>query len=71
MSAHFYCQNLTGEADFSIDVWSKAFTDCVKAGLSEAEMSAIIDPPPACEKQCADCLKIVADTRAKNTKSPG
>ena len=60
---HFYCQNLVGDVNFSIDEWNKAFEE-VK-DKSEEIRRLVLDSPPACEKQCFDCIAIVGERRAK------
>lgn len=60
---HFYCQNVVGDANFSIDEWNKAYED-VK-NKSEEIQRLVLDPPPPCEKQCFDCIAIVGERRNK------
>ena len=60
---HFYCQNLCGDEDFSIEEWNKAY-DEVK-DKSEEIQRMVLDPPKACNKQCFNCLAIVGATRKK------
>ena len=58
----FYCKVKCGDPDFSIDEWNKAFIECCNMGVSEKEMSYILDGEP-CEEQCFDCLATVGDTQ--------
>ena len=66
VKCHFYCQNLVGDVNFCIDAWNKAY-DEVK-DKSEEIQRMVLDPPPACEKQCFECLAIVGERR-KETKA--
>jgi hypothetical protein len=60
---HFYCQNLVGDVNFSIDEWNKAYQD-VK-DKSEEIQRLVLDPPPACREQCFDCAANVGARRKK------
>lgn len=55
----FYCQNVVGDANFSIDEWNKQFELCMELGI---EMPRDLSP---CKKQCFDCLAIVGERRRK------
>lgn len=65
---NFYCQNICGSEDFSIDEWNKTFLALEKTNLSEKEKDYILDPPQ-CKEQCFDCLAIVGKQRLKTQKS--
>lgn len=68
-SVHFYCQNLTGDVNFSIEEWNKAF-DEVKDMSSEIQRLVLGDPP-ACEEQCFACMAIVGEQRKKTAHLTG
>ena len=67
MENNFYCQKVCGDTEFSIDEWNKAFGMCVNMGLSEYEMSKIMEGEP-CKSQCVDCACIVGRRRIKTQK---
>jgi len=67
--SHFYCQNICGDDNFSIDEWNKAF-DEVK-DKSEEIQRLVLDPPPPCNEQCFDCIAIVGEQRKKTQKLLG
>lgn len=67
--AHFYCQNLCGDVNFSIDEWNKAY-DEVK-NMSEEVQRLVLDDPPACKEQCFSCMAIVGEARIKNNELSG
>lgn len=60
----FYCQNVCGDVDFSIDEWNKVY-DEVK-NMSEEIQRLVLDDPPPCKEQCFACMAIVGETRKKN-----
>lgn len=64
MRNNFYCQNICGDVNFSIDEWNKTYME-VK-DMSEEIQRLVLDPPPRCEKQCSACLDIVFNTQIKN-----
>lgn len=64
MHAHFYCQKLVGDANFSIDEWNKQLKICNDLGI---EMPP--EPTEGCKEQCFDCLAIVGERRAKTQKA--
>jgi len=63
-SNSFYCQKKCGDVDFSIDEWNNAFKMCIDMGLSEKEMSKILEGDP-CKTQCDACACIVGEQRIK------
>ena len=63
---HFYCQNVAGDVDFSIEEWNEVYKSV--QGLSKKDQRKILDPRPPCEKQCFACMAIVGEQRLK-TKS--
>lgn len=66
---HFYCQNIVGDADFSIDEWNKVYEE-VK-DLSEDEQNAILFPVlEPCKQQCFSCMAIVGERRLKTKALP-
>jgi hypothetical protein len=62
--AHFYCQRLTGDVDFSIEEWNKQNKLCNDMGI---EMPP---DPPACKDQCFECMAIVGAQRQKTNNLP-
>lgn len=60
----FYCQNLCGDIDFSIDEWNEAFKYCNDNNLSEEETKKILRPG-GCKEQCFACMAIVGERRNK------
>jgi hypothetical protein len=60
MSAHFYCQKLVGDANFSIDEWNKQFKIC-----NDLEIEMPPEPTEGCKEQCFDCMAIVGEQRLK------
>lgn len=62
MRTNFYCQNVVGNAEFSIDEWNEQFRLCNELGI---EMP--LDPDP-CKEQCFNCLAIVGKTNIKTQK---
>lgn len=60
---HFYCQNVVGDTNFSIDEWNKTYEE-VK-DKSEEIQRLVLDPPPPCKEQCFDCVAIVGARRKK------
>lgn len=63
---HFYCQNLCGQIDFSIDEWNEAFDFCEKAGITGVERDKILHPEKfPCATQCLSCITIVGERRLK------
>lgn len=58
---NFYCQNVCGDAEFSIAEWNEQFKICndLNIELPEAE---------PCKKQCFDCMANVGDRRIKTKK---
>ena len=60
---HFYCQNVAGEVNFSIDEWNKAYEE-VK-DKSEEIQRLVLDPQPPCKEQCFDCMAIVGERRKR------
>lgn len=66
---YFYCLNLVGDPDFSIEEWNEVFKSV--QGLPEADKRAILDDPPPCEKQCFKCMAIVGKQRLKTKNLTG
>lgn len=64
--AHFYCQKLTGDANFSIKEWNRVHDEIKDLGLTEKEENDILfgDGEP-CKEQCFDCMAIVGERRSK------
>lgn len=65
MSLHFYCQNICGDEEFSIEEWNEAHQMCIDLNLSEDETKKILDPPDPCKEQCFACMAIVGERRKK------
>lgn len=64
---HFYCQNLTGDINFSIEEWNNTYNNIKETGLSETEENYILfGTGEGCKEQCFNCMAIV-DQRRKNT----
>jgi hypothetical protein len=61
--SQFFCAHLTCE-EFDIKEWNVAYKYCLDNNLSEAETNAILHPP-ACEKQCFNCMAIVGERQLK------
>lgn len=59
----FFCQNVSGDVNFSIDEWNKAY-DEVK-DKSEEIQRLVLDAPPPCNEQCFACMVIVGERRLK------
>jgi hypothetical protein len=66
---HFYCQNLAGDKDFSIEEWNEVYKSV--QNLSESDQRKILDDPPPCEEQCFACMAIVGEQRIKTSKLTG
>ena len=60
---HFYCQNIAGDVDFSIEEWNEVHESV--QGLNEKDQRKILDPQSPCEKQCLACMAIVGERRLK------
>jgi len=60
-TANFYCQNVCGDNDFSIDEWNKQFEICTALDIE-------MPKPEPCTKQCFDCMAIVGATRLKTQR---
>lgn len=60
---NFYCQNVVGDANFSIDEWNKAYEEVKNE--SEEIQRLVLDAPPPCKEQCFACLAIVGERRRK------
>lgn len=65
---HFYCQNLTGDVDFSIDEWNAAYNEL--KDLSESVQKSVLGERPACTEQCPTCAAIVGERRLKTQRLP-
>lgn len=63
---HFYCQNLCGDVNFSIDEWNEAF-DEVK-NMSNEIQNMVLGKQPACKEQCFACISIVGQRRLETKK---
>lgn len=61
---NFYCQQLCGADDFSIDEWNKAFKYCIDNNLSEKQTGEILEGKP-CKNQCFECMATVGSRRMK------
>ena len=59
---NFYCQNVCGDLNFSIDEWNKAYQE-VKD--KSEEIQRLVLDPPVCNKQCFDCMAIVGERRTR------
>ena len=65
----FYCKQVCGDPDFSIDEWNEAFEYCENMGLEGEARDKILSPELSpCETQCEDCMNTVIDTQIKNKK---
>lgn len=62
-SSSFYCQNVCGDENFSIDEWNKAYHE-VKDKSQEIQRM-VLDGPGQCEKQCFECIALVGNRRLK------
>lgn len=59
---NFYCQQLCGFQNFSIEEWNDYNKRCNALGITpEPHRTHII-----CKEQCFDCIAIVGETRLKN-----
>lgn len=66
---HFYCQQLTGDVDFSIDEWNQTYNSIKDAGLTEAEENYILfGSREGCREQCFACMAIVGQRRLATKK---
>jgi hypothetical protein len=63
----FYCQNVSGDVNFSIEEWNKAYHE-VK-DMSEEIQRLVLDDPPPCKEQCFACMAIVGEARKRNNES--
>lgn len=63
----FYCQNVCGSDSFDIEEWNEVQKSLEQTNLPEAEKLKILFPP-ACEKQCFDCMANVGQQRLKTQK---
>lgn len=57
----FYCQNVVGDAEFSIDEWNNQFKICCDLDIEMPE-------PTPCKDQCFDCMGIVGERRLKTKR---
>lgn len=66
---HFYCQNLTGDVNFSIEGWNATYESIKGAGLTEAEENYILfGSGEGCKEQCFACMAIVGERRNATKK---
>ena len=68
----FYCQNLVGDENFSIDEWNRVHNEIKDLGLSEKEENLILfGTGECCKEQCFSCMAIVGERKLKtqNIKS--
>ncbi len=63
----FYCQNICGSEDFSIDEWNDAYNHCLENNLSEEKTAEIMEGKE-CKSQCIDCMAVVGKRRKKTKK---
>lgn len=64
---NFYCTNVCGRNDFSIDKWNQLFLKSIKLNLSSKETYNLLgDNNPHCEVQCFECMAIVGKSQIKN-----
>lgn len=49
-----YCQKVTGDNDFDIDEWNKAYNECIELGIPFPK-----EDTTECKNQCKDCAEIV------------
>ncbi|MFT5821237.1 MAG: hypothetical protein ACI8ZM_002486 [Crocinitomix sp.] len=61
MDKQFYCQEVSGFENFSIDAWNEA-----NATNDKERMELMRASGKRCPFQCPSCIKIVAKTREKN-----
>jgi hypothetical protein len=64
METNFYCQIKCLGIDFSITEWEKAFNIGIELGLSETQLSKLLEGEP-CKNQCPDCACIVGERKIK------
>jgi len=65
-SNNFYCQKNCGEVDFSIEEWNKAQEEMKT--LTPEQLDFVMQPETICQEQCADCIRVVTETRISNRK---
>ena len=64
--AHFYCQHLVGDVNFSIDEWNKVYNEIKDLNLTEEQRDFILNgPTEPCKEQCFACIAIVGERRKK------
>ncbi len=64
---NFYCQQVSGDANFSIDEWNNVYYAVKDLGLSkEAEEKILFESGEHCKEQCFACMAIVGETQLKN-----
>lgn len=68
--SNFYCQQLCGEIDFSINEWNKAYDEINKLPISQEEKNKLIDGEP-CKEQCFNCMAIVGEKQSNTKKLCG
>ncbi len=54
----FYCQNIVGDINFSIEEWNKQFKIC-------CDLEIEIPEAKTCTTQCFECMVIVGERRIK------
>ena len=64
---NFYCQNESGDVDFSIDEWNEIAEKLELTNLTEKGKTEILFPEK-CKIQCIDCACIVGEQRLKTTQ---
>lgn len=72
MKNKFYCQNICGDVDFSIDEWNKVYNDIKDLDLPEKEENLILfGSGEQCNEQCFNCMAIVGSVRENNKNLTG
>jgi hypothetical protein len=64
MSKNFYCKNICGDPDFSIEQWHEQMLNCLKAGIK-------MPSDVKCTEQCFDCMAIVGERQKQTKELPG
>lgn len=56
----FYCQNLIGDANFSIKEWNEQYKICNDLGIKIPS-----EPKECCKEQCFECMAIIGERKKK------
>lgn len=70
MRTNFYCQNICGDVDFSIEEWNKTYNEIKDLGLSEKEEQFILfGSGEPCKEQCFNCMAIVGERQKQTART--